>query len=115
MKCQILMQVGAEGRAGGAASNVSRDHPAARDTDITRRRSAHDRSAASSLGCSAVRPRVERVLRHCSRCDAASAKHLQLRNSQACATAFRHVVIAAARSARWVWAEMRWRWTLKVL
>ena len=27
------------------------------------------------------------------------------RNCQASATAFRHVVIAAARSARWVWAE----------
>ena len=34
---------------------------------------------------------------------------------QAAATAVRHVVIAAARSARCVWAERRWRWTLKVL
>ena len=33
-----------------------------------------------------------------SRCDAASAKRQQLRNWQASATAFRHVVIAAARS-----------------
>ena len=50
-----------------------------------------------------------------SRCDAASAKRQRLRNCQASATAFRHVVIAAARSARWVRAEMRWRCTLKVL
>src|SRR5208282_2108141 len=48
-------------------------------------------------------------------CDAASAKRQRLRNCQASATAFRHVVIAAARSARWVWAEMRLRCTLKVL
>src|SRR5208337_2877695 len=50
-----------------------------------------------------------------SRCRAASAKCRHLRNCQAAATAVRHVVIAAARSARCVWAEMRWRWTLKVL
>jgi hypothetical protein len=31
------------------------------------------------------------------------------------ATAVRHEVIATPRSARCVWAEMRWRWTLKVL
>ena len=50
-----------------------------------------------------------------SRCRAASAKCRRLRNCQAAATAVRHVVIAAARSARCVWAEVRWRWTLKVL
>src|SRR5208337_5072122 len=50
-----------------------------------------------------------------SRCRAASAKCRHLRNCQAAATAVRHVVIAAARSVRCVWAEMRWRWTLKVL
>ena len=51
-----------------------------------------------------------------SRCRAASAKCRRLRNCQAAATAIRHVVvIATARSARCVWAEMRWRWTLKVL
>ena len=38
-----------------------------------------------------------------------------LRSCQAEATAVRHVVIATVRSARCVWAEMRWRWTLKVL
>ena len=37
------------------------------------------------------------------------------RRRQAAATAGRHVVIATARSARCVWAETRWRWTLKVL
>jgi hypothetical protein len=50
-----------------------------------------------------------------SRCRAASAKCRHLRNCQVAATAVRHVVIAAARSARCVWAEVRWRWTLKVL
>jgi len=54
-----------------------------------------------------------------SRCRAAgakwSAKCRRLRNCQAAATAVRHVVIATARSARCVWAETRWRWTLKVL
>ena len=38
-----------------------------------------------------------------------------VRNFQAAATAVRHVTIATARSARCVWAEVRWRWTLKVL
>src|SRR5271169_6738836 len=50
-----------------------------------------------------------------SRCHAASAKCRRPRNCQAAATAVRHVVIAAARSTRCVWAEVRWRWTLKVL
>src|SRR5208337_4061613 len=50
-----------------------------------------------------------------SRCRAAGAKCRRLRNCQAAATAVRHVVIASARSARRVWAETRWRWTLKVL
>ena len=50
-----------------------------------------------------------------SHCHAASAKSRRLRNCQATATAVRHVVIAAARSTRCVWAEVRWRWTLKVL
>src|SRR5208337_3222891 len=60
-------------------------------------------------------PLVTARRRALSRCDAASAKRQRLWNCQASATAFRHVVIAAARSARWVWAEMRWRCTLKVL
>src|SRR5208337_955540 len=50
-----------------------------------------------------------------SRCRAAGAKCRRLRNCQAAATAVRHAVIATARSARCVWAETRWRWTLKVL
>ena len=50
-----------------------------------------------------------------SRCRAASGKCRHLRNCQAAATAVRHVVIATPRSPRCVWAEMRWRWTLKVL
>jgi|SRR5580700_3148569 transposase-like protein len=46
---------------------------------------------------------------------AASAKCRRRKNCQAAATAVRHVSIAAARSVRCVWAEVRWRWTLKVL
>jgi len=57
----------------------------------------------------------ETVLMALSRCRAGSAKCQRLRNCQAAATAVRHVVIATARSARCVWAETRWRWTLKVL
>ena len=50
-----------------------------------------------------------------SHCRVASAKRRRLRNCQAAATAVRHVVFAAARSARCVWAEVRWRRTLKAL
>ena len=50
-----------------------------------------------------------------SRCRAASAKCRRLKNCQAAATAVRQVSIAAARSVRCVWAEVRWRWTLKML
>ena len=42
-----------------------------------------------------------------SHCGAAGAKHRRLRNCQAAASAVRHVSIAAARSTRCVWAEMR--------
>ena len=38
-----------------------------------------------------------------------------LGNCQAAATSVRHVLIAAARSTRCVWADVRWGWTLKVL
>ena len=50
-----------------------------------------------------------------SRCPAASAQGRRLGNCQAAATAVRHASIAAARSARCVWAEVGRRWTLKVL
>jgi hypothetical protein len=51
-----------------------------------------------------------------SHCHGASAKRRRLRNFQAAAaTAVRHVSIATARSSRCVWAEVRWRWTLKML
>src|SRR5208283_6006077 len=50
-----------------------------------------------------------------SRCQGKKATFHDLSGCQAAATAVRHVVIAAARSARCVWAERRWRWTLKVL
>ncbi len=60
----------------------------------------------------AVRYFLERGL---SRCRAANAKCRPLRNCQAAATAVRHLSIAAARSVRCVWADVRWRWTLNVL
>src|SRR5450631_4367090 len=44
-----------------------------------------------------------------------NARILRLEYFQATATAARHTFIADARKARWVLAEMRWRWTLKVL
>jgi|SRR5271165_1554242 len=50
-----------------------------------------------------------------SRCQGENATFHDLSGCQAAATAVRHMVIAAARSARCVWAERRWRWTLKVL
>jgi hypothetical protein len=40
---------------------------------------------------------------------------MQLLKFQAAVTASRHVLIAAARKMRCVEAEVRWRWTLKVL
>jgi hypothetical protein len=50
-----------------------------------------------------------------SRCRRKSAMGLQLLKFQAVVTASRHVLIAAARKMRCVGAEVRWRWTLKVL
>ena len=44
-----------------------------------------------------------------------NAMGLQLLKFQAGVTASRHVLIAAARNVRCVEAEVRWRWTLKVL
>jgi hypothetical protein len=55
------------------------------------------------------------VLGALSRCRRKSATGLQLLKFQAAATASRHVLIAAARKVRCVEAEVRWRWTLKVL
>jgi hypothetical protein len=55
---------------------------------------------------------VSRVL---SRCPRKSAMGLQLWKLQVPATASRHVLIAATRKLRCVEAEVRWRWTLKVL
>ena len=40
---------------------------------------------------------------------------LQLLKFQGAVAASRHVLIAAARKVRCVEAEVRWRWTLKVL
>ena len=44
-----------------------------------------------------------------------NARDLRLAYFQATATAARHMFIADARKARCVLAEVRWRWTLKVL
>ena len=60
----------------------------------------------------ALREEWRRLL---SRCGTTNAERRRLRNCHAAATAVRHVLIAAARSARCAWAEVRWRWTLKVL
>ena len=50
-----------------------------------------------------------------SRCQRKSATGLQRLKFQAAVTASRHVLIAAARKVRCVEAEVRWRWTLKML
>ena len=50
-----------------------------------------------------------------SRCHAKSASGRRHTDFQAAATASRHVLIAVVRSVRCVWAEVRWRWMLKVL
>ena len=50
-----------------------------------------------------------------SRCHAKSASGRRRTDFQAVAITSRHVLIAAVRSVRYVWAEVRWRWTLKVL
>ena len=69
------------------------------------------------------------VMRAVNTVDARHSCHVAVRNASAklsvavqgpkfgpgsAATTVRHVSIAAARSARCVWAEVRWRWTLKV-
>jgi predicted DNA-binding WGR domain protein len=50
---------------------------------------------------------LNRLERELSRCRAASTKCRRLKNCQAVSTAVRQVSIAAARSARCVWAEVR--------
>jgi hypothetical protein len=68
----------------------------------------------NKLGSSAPPEFVAR-LKALSRCRRKSATALQLLKFQAAVTASRHVLIAAARKVRCVEAEVRWRWTLKVL
>ena len=79
---------------------------------------------SSVLSCSLPRfeivPSLSLPPLECARglCHIASAtgtKCRRLMKGQAAATAVRHVLIAAARSTRCVWADVRWRWTLKVL
>jgi hypothetical protein len=52
---------------------------------------------------------------HCHVAERSARADYALRIFQAAATTSRHVVIAAARSTRWDLADVRWRWTLKVL
>ena len=59
--------------------------------------------------------RRERKMQALSRYRMKSAIDPRLAFFQATATAARHMFIADARKARCVLAEMRWRWTLKVL
>ncbi len=63
-------------------------------------------------GREAFGPDFRRALSHCR---AKSTRGLRLTDFYAAATASRHVVIAAARSTRCDLADVRWRWTLKVL
>ena len=89
------------------------------------RRSADRRrpEPASPPFSSAAAPNPERIVEMVeayivevlSRCRTTNAKCRRLGNCQAASTAVRHVLIAAARSTRCVWADVRWRWTLKVL
>jgi hypothetical protein len=50
-----------------------------------------------------------------SHCRKKNTRILRLKYFQATATAARHMFIADARKTRWVLAEMRWGWTLKLL
>jgi hypothetical protein len=74
--------------------------------------------SALSVAC-VLRVHVRHVMgqagRALSRCHAKSASGRRHTDFQAAATTSRHVLIATVRSLRCVWAELRWRWTLKVL
>jgi hypothetical protein len=50
-----------------------------------------------------------------SRCRTKNVKRLCLPYFQAAVTAVRHVFMAAARKVLCILADVRWRWTLKVL
>ena len=73
--------------------------------------SVRDLNAALGVSEATIRQDFEKVVT----LPAASGRCQRLRNCQAAATAVRDVSIAAARSVRCGWAEVRWRWTLKVM
>ena len=54
-------------------------------------------------------------LKALSHCQIEHVTNLLARQAHAAATTSRHVCMADARKARCVLAEVRWRWTLKVL
>jgi hypothetical protein len=62
-----------------------------------------------------MRERLEADYEARSRCRTKNATRLGLMSFQATAPAARHVFIAAAWKMRCVWADVSWRWTLKVL
>ena len=65
------------------------------------------------LRASVLRP--DRCAAALSHCQIEHVTNLLARQAHAAATTSRHVCIADARKARCVLAEVRWRWTLKVL
>ena len=78
----------------------------------------HFKSGTRMLGVETKtsRPRLRSsCTRELSRYRMKNARDLRLAYFQATATAARHMFIADARKARCVLAEVRWRWTLKVL
>ena len=68
--------------------------------------------AIRANGCRSTSGSAQTAL---SRCQRRNAKFLDVSGFQAAAAASRHVLIVAARSARCVRAEVRWRWILNVL
>lgn len=75
-----------------------------------------DRAGRAPLHSTGRRPVAGRGERRAlSRCRTMYATTLVDDPNHATAAAARHAAIAVARKSRWVFAEMRWRWTLKVL
>ena len=80
-------------------------------------------NAQMAIFADALKTRARRIstleeinrLRALSRCRTKNATRVRLVYFQAAATASRQVFIAAARKVRCVWADTRWRWTLKML
>jgi hypothetical protein len=76
----------------------------------------------ADLFCERTHGRIAAAVRSCratptalSRCRTENAKILRLAYFQAIVTAARQVLIADARKSRYVDADVRWRWALKML